>query len=182
MSWNQNGQPQQPRRIPDLGRGRLRKTQKKTEKSPDFNGLVNYEGHIISVSAWYEPEKAAPNGQMMPASFSVRASRYDPNQGQGQAQPAQQQMPYGQPQQPQYAPPQQQPAYAPQYVPPLHQQAASVNGGYAPAPGYVPPHTTTYVTPQPAQPPQQPPQWGGAPAQTRPAQAQGGYAKGEVPF
>lgn len=183
MSWNgqQNGQQQngyngqqQPRKIPDLGRGRLRKTQKKTDKSPDFSGLVNHEGQIIQISMWYEPARAAANGQMMQESWSVRTSRYDPNQ-QGQQAPQQQmQYPPQQPQgyqQPTYAQQAPGPAHAPGPQPPQH-------GGYAPAPGYVPP--------PPAVAPPQAPQWGGQPAQGRPPQGQApqqaGYKAADVPF
>lgn len=174
MSWNPNGQQQQ-RKIPDPGKGRLRKTREikrrpdGTQLSPDFNGLINHEGQILSLSIWFEAAKAGGNGQMMPESFSARVSRYDPN-AQGQQAPQQQQMPMQYPPQqpPVYAQQAPGPAYAPSPQPPQH-------GGYAPAPGYQPP--------PPAGAPPQAPQWGGQPQQGRPPQAQaGGYQKSEIPF
>jgi hypothetical protein len=176
MSWNQNGNgQQQQRKIPEPGRGRLRPPRGEVKLKPDgsrltpnFVGLGNWKGQIISFSLWYEPAKAGSNGQMMPESFNMRLN--DPDQ---QQQQPQQQMQYPPQQttapgyQQVYAQPAPGPAYAPSPQPPQH-------GGYAPAPGYVPP-------PPVAAPPA--PQWGGQPAQGRPPQAQAaGYQKSEIPF
>lgn len=177
---NGNGQQFQ-RKIPELGKGRLRKPRGPAKHdangrviTPDFTGLINFEGQILSASIWYNPATPGQNGQMMPESFAVKVARYDPNQqGQAPQQPMQQQMPYAPPQQPAYAPANAAPAYAP--PPQQGYQQPPQQGGYAPAPGYQPQ----------GQPPQQPPRWGGQPgAQAQPAtmQAQGGYKPSDVPF
>lgn len=189
MAWNNgNGNGQQQRKIPDLGKGWLRKTkdikrnQEGKQLSPDFNGLVNFEGQILDVAIWYYAPRAGQNGQMMPESFSVSARRHDPNQrGQAPQQPMQQQMQYS-PQQGyapanggQYAPPSNGAQVGPQYQQGPPQQYPPQQGGYAPAPGFQPQ----------GQPPQQAPRWGGQPgAQAQPAtmQGQGGYKPSDVPF
>jgi hypothetical protein len=111
--------------------------QKKSPKSPDFWGLANINGQIVSVSAWYYP--ASQDGK--PESFSLAIQPYDPNQ-QGQQQHGQAPQSYQPPQngggwnggqqQMNYGHQQQQPPqghYAPQ----------GGGGGYAPAAGYTPP-------------------------------------------
>lgn len=189
MSWNgqqQNGYngQQRQRRIPEPGKGRLRKTNKSKPTSPDFKGLINFNGQIIDLAIWFEQPRQGQDGQMIPESWSCKVQAYDPNAQQGQGQPGgyqQRQMNYGQPPPQNYAPP---PGnYAPQ-PPPAN------GGGYAPHPGYRPPQPATGV-PHGQQPPQQqqPPQWGGAPAQAqRPPQGapagQGapGYGQSDIPF
>lgn len=172
MSWNQqqnggNG-GQKQYKMPDLGRGRLRPGDKsRNPKAPDFRGLVNCDGHIISVAMWYESAKQGQNGQMMPESWSVVAETFDPNKRPGNGQ------------QPGQHPPQQQgyAAQAPTYAASPQQAAgyaATPPQGYAPAPGYQPPQ---------GQPQAAPPRWGGQPGQPQGQQAQGGgYTKEQLPF
>lgn len=83
------GQTNQPK-IPEPGRGRLRPPKTRTEKSPQFRGLVNIDGHVVSIAIWYQAAAAGQNGQMMPESFSVQAETYNPN-----APPRQPQQPHG---------------------------------------------------------------------------------------
>lgn len=190
MSWGngqQNGQRQ--RKIPEMGKGRLRKQQKKNPQSPDFGGLVNIPPNqhstLYNAAIWYSPPKQMPDGTMLPEIFEMRVTPCDAAGNFLQQPQGQQQMPQAQgwAPQPQGAPVYAQPAPGPQYAPgpqpPQH-------GGYAPAPGYTPPQ------PQPAPQPQQRPTWGGQPAQGQagppsgaggaPQTAQGGYRPNDVPF
>lgn len=174
MSGFQNNGP----KIPEIGSGILRPPKDPKEKSPQFRGLVNCNGQIMSMSIWY----MAPNGQM-PASFSVKASPYVPNAQTNGApaaygQPQQQPMQYGQPPPQQYAPPQ---GYPPQHQPwpqQPQQPPQQAQRAYQPAP--------QATQPPPYQPPQAP-AYGAPQAQQRPAAqpygAPGGtFDSGEIPF
>jgi hypothetical protein len=213
MSWNNGngngggwqgggGGGQRTPKIPEPSYGRLRRTQKSKPTSPDFRGLVNVPislqelqklmaqaqaqggaNHIINVSTWYEPAKAGNNGTMLPESWSVRVSSYDPNAQQGQGQ---QQMNYGSnggyQHQPQANGGGQPPQYQQQQQPQGHYAPPPQNGGggYAPAPGYTPPpNHGAGGAPQQPQGGQQAPVWGGQPGGgQRPPQANGGAPGG----
>lgn len=177
----QHGGGQQARtpKLPQPGKGRLRKNNNKQmgDKKPDFRGFANYNGRMVSISAWFEPAKAGLNGPI-PECFTLAVQDYvgdvlppdPPRQQQGYGQPPQQQsMQYGAP------PPQQQ--YAPQpatgYQP--HPQAAPQPAphGYPPQGGYVP-------TPSAA--PQQAPQSGGYAGGSYGQQPGSTFQRDEIPF
>ena len=198
--WQGNGQRQQPK-IPQPGSGRLRKTQKTQPKSPDFRGLATVtipiqqvqqlmaqaqaQGAaqlVVSISSWYDAAKQAPNGQMMPESWSLKVHPYDPNQQQGQGQ---QQMNYGSnggyQHQPQANGGGQAPHYQQAPAPGHYAPQGGGGGGYAPAPGYTPPpnHGAPPGAPQGAPQAAPAPAWGGQPAGgQRPPAANGGAPGG----
>jgi hypothetical protein len=190
MAGYQEGGPRPNRKIPEAGKGRLyaNKNKQPGDKKPDFDGLINVDGHVIQVAIWYMAETVGQNGQRLPAAWSVSAETCDPQTGHRLAggQP---------PQQAGYQPtPPQQGGYqpAPQggyQQPPQqggYQPAPPQQGGYQPAPqgGYQqPPQQAGYQPPQgaPTPPGYIPPgtSYGGAPG---PSAGAGGIRKDEIPF
>lgn len=212
QGYQQGGQYQpQPRKIPQLGRGRASKVDKSkplrnprqdgSDPRPDFRGIVNVDGHIVEISMWYQPPKEW-NGKLLPESWSLNAVTCHPNTGLAPPRPQQ-----PQPQQGGYASQpqgyqQQLPMHQPQGAPGALQAGGYAGGSYpshphqnaAPAPTGGP-GSGNYGGYQPAPGYQPPPQQGHqqpqapqAPQQQRPQAPQygqpGATFKGddEIPF
>lgn len=85
MSFGQQGNRGGRGSLPKEGQGRLYRPRMPNDKSPTFTGRAMWQGQLVSISIWHNPEGPNQNtGELIPENFSVQMRPWqERQQGQG---------------------------------------------------------------------------------------------------